>query len=219
MDLSLQKSATASAASRLSPLARRASTRSNPRRDPTSARASSEDDSSSESESRVRVARATPGVEPPPFSSPPLGSRPPVSASHASSNVASSARTYSLVASTSPRSCAGSVASSSISHRGSVGLNRKYRAPGIIGRSVLRLSSTRSTLQHDSRTTFWRSFSRPPLSALDASRARRSNTPDPRLTTQSIGRSGQSFRASITPSIAGLLHVTAPSCHLSFPCW
>ena len=41
--------------------------------------------------------------------------------------------------------------------------------------------------------------------------------PVPRLTTASTGRSGHRRRASITASMLGLLHVTAPSCHRSSP--
>mmetsp|Transcript_3134 Transcript_3134/g.12560 ORF Transcript_3134/g.12560 Transcript_3134/m.12560 type:complete len:325 (-) Transcript_3134:2946-3920(-) len=141
------------------------------------------------------------------------------SASHASANFVSFRRTYRSVASHRLSSCVLSVASSSISHLESIGLNRKYFAFGMSGMSVRKDSSTRSTEQHDSRTTFCKSFSFPPLSALDASRRRGAYAPEPKLTTQSMFLSGHKRRASITPSIAGLLHVTAPSCHLSSPCW
>ena len=141
------------------------------------------------------------------------------SASHASANFVSFRFTYRSVASHRLSSCVLSVASSSISHLESTGLNRKYFAFGMSGMSVRSDSSTRSTEQHDSRTTFCKSFSFPPLSALDASRRRGAYAPEPKLTTQSMFLSGHKRRASITPSIAGLLHVTAPSCHLSSPCW
>ena len=120
---------------------------------------------------------------------------------------------YASVASERPCHFTGSVSSNSIPHRSSIGLNRKYFAPGTSGRSVRSESSTRSTSQLLSISTFLSVMS----DSDDASRVFGATFPLLMLTRTSMGLSGHSLLASMMPNTLGLLHVTAPSCHFSSP--
>ena len=121
------------------------------------------------------------------------------------------------MASVRPCSRPASVSSSSTSQRSSTGLNLKYFVPGIIGSSVRSAASVLSTSQALSMRTRMDVAVIVALSKPEVSLRFVGTIPVPRLTTTSMGRSGHRRLASITASMLGLLHVTAPSCQRSSP--